>query len=78
MAQFRGYVVGNRGGASRLGGKSSGLTVKADGWDLGVIVHVSHIDGKDVFRIYKTGGNNRGNNPQLITTLTNCNSCQDI
>ena len=69
MAQFRGYLEGNRGGVSRLGGKSSGLTVKADGWESGVKVEAYHIDGKDVFRIYKTGGSNARTNSELIAEV---------
>jgi len=38
MAQFRGTVQGSRGGASRLGGKSSGIDTTANGWDMGVRV----------------------------------------
>ena len=69
MAQFRGYLEGNRGGVSRLGGKSSGLTVTADGWHSGVKVEAFHIDGKDVFRIYKTGGSNARINSELIAEV---------
>lgn len=36
MAQYRGTLQGNRGSASRLGTKSSDLTVTAHGWHLGL------------------------------------------
>jgi hypothetical protein len=58
MAQFRGTVLGGKGGASRLGGKANGLTVTADGWHTGARVELSHEDGKDVVRVYRTGGSN--------------------
>jgi hypothetical protein len=38
MAQFRGVIAGQRGEASRLGSKSSGLTVHCNGWNGGVTV----------------------------------------
>ena len=38
MAQFRGTIQGGRGEASRLGHKSSGLTLQANGWDIGAEV----------------------------------------
>ena len=69
MAQFRGTIEGNRGGVSRLGGKASGLTVTADGWNSGVKVEAFHIDGKDVFRIYKTGGSNAQVNRVLVAEV---------
>ncbi len=58
MAQFRGTLQGQRGGASRLGSKSSGLYVTANGWDAGVKVTAVHEDGRDVFYVYQTGGSN--------------------
>jgi len=58
MAQFRGTIEGNRGEASRLGTKASGLTVTANGWDTGVRVELSHRAGRDVVLIYRTGGSN--------------------
>jgi hypothetical protein len=59
MAQFRGTVEGQRGAASRLGGKSSGLTVKANGWHGGVTVNASALSSKgdgDRFTVWGTGG----------------------
>ena len=47
MAQYRAIIKGNRGEASRLGSKSSGLEARVNGWDLGVYVEVQHIEGKD-------------------------------
>ncbi len=58
MAQFKGTVKGQRGEASRLGGKKSGLEVTANGWNDGIRISVKHIDGKDMFTIYRTAGSN--------------------
>jgi len=56
MAQFRGTIQGNRSEVSRLGSKNSGLRVSANGWNIGVDVHLSHVDGKDVVVVYLTNG----------------------
>lgn len=56
MAQFRGTVCGTSGEASRLGSKKSGLTVTANGWDVGATVELEHVDGVDVVRVYATSG----------------------
>lgn len=68
MAQFRGVVIGQRGEASRLGGKSSGLTVHCDGWNGGVSVYVDHQEdtGKDHFMVYRTGGSRRKGSDILL------------
>lgn len=59
MAQFRGTIRGVRGGgASRLGTKSSGLVVTANGWDTGARVELLHRAGRDVVIVYRTGGSN--------------------
>ncbi len=41
MAQYRGVVKESRGEASRLGHKTSGLRVEANGWDIGAEVSLS-------------------------------------
>lgn len=67
MAQFRGTVQGNRGEASRLGNKSSGLTVTCNGWNMGVKV-VATYDNEtdtDVFKVYKTGGSHSPNGVEV-------------
>jgi len=69
MAQYRGVVEGSRGSASRLGHKTTGLTVKANGWHLGVTVDVTYRDGKDVFEVYKTGGSSSNSKRELIATV---------
>ncbi len=44
MAHFRGIVQGSRGEVSRLAHASTGLTVHADGWNLGVTVFMRYND----------------------------------
>lgn len=60
MAQFRGTIKGQRGEASRLGSKASGLVVRANGWDTGVVVCLDHVDGRDRVQVYRSGGSNGG------------------
>ena len=58
MAQFRATIEGNRGPASRLGTKSSGITATINGWNIGVYVSIRYneILGQDVIQITQTGG----------------------
>ena len=65
MAQFRAVIQGQKGQASRLGGKSSGISASVNGWNIGVSIEALHIDGKDVIRVYKTGGSNNSNSVLL-------------
>jgi hypothetical protein len=69
MAQFRAQIQGQRGGASRLGSKASGLTVHANGWNAGVTVRATHVDGKDMFRVYVTSGSGYGGRHELIAEI---------
>lgn len=66
MAHFRGVIQGNRGDASRLGSKDSGMTAHADGWHTGATVRIQHVDGRDRVSVYRTGGNNRGTSEVLV------------
>jgi hypothetical protein len=69
MARFRGTIMGNRGGASRLGTDGSGLRVTANGWDAGVVIEAGVQDGMDVFHVYKTGGSNGGSETVKLATI---------
>ena len=72
MARFRGVVQGNRGEASRLGAKSSGITAQINGWDIGISI-VGRYDEKgdcDVFAVYLTGGSNGPEKNDLIGRFT--------
>jgi hypothetical protein len=59
MARFRATIRGQRGEASRLGSKGSGLHVTANGWNAGVKV-LAHAGGEvdDAFDVYLTSGSN--------------------
>ncbi len=46
MAHFRGTLQGNRGDASRLGSKDSGLQVTCAGWRLGATCHIDYNKSK--------------------------------
>lgn len=71
MAQFLGSVQGQRGEATRLGSKNSGLVVRANGWQSGVkVVAGTNSDGVDVFDIYATGGSGYGTGQGLIATVS--------
>jgi len=58
MAHFRGTVQGNRGEASRLGSKESGLCSKNNGWNLGCtsIMRYSEDLDTDTVSVYITSG----------------------
>jgi len=58
MAQYRGTVNGQRGMASRLGSKRSGLEVRADGWHVGCRVSITWDEAseEDIVRVYRTQG----------------------
>jgi len=56
MARFRGTLQGSRGEVSRLGHASTGLTVKANGWDAGITVETIASQGEDCSPTVKTKG----------------------
>lgn len=68
MARFRATIQGQRGEASRLGSKNSGITASINGWNLGIYVEakVDPVTGEDVFYVWKTGGSNGGVSRELI------------
>ena len=61
MAHFIGYLQGNRGGASRLGTKTSSMDVSGRGWNLGanVFVYYDERTKEDRVTVTLTGGSNR-------------------
>jgi len=69
MAHFYGELQGNRGETTRCGTKDSGMYAHIRGWDIGVIVDIMHIEGKDVVKIYKTKGSNDPGQHKVIATL---------
>lgn len=71
MANFRGTLKGQRGEASRLGSKKTGLVATVNGWNIGVHIEADHDKQGDLIRVYSTGGSNDGT-PRLgslIATL---------
>lgn len=69
MARFRAVIRGQRGEASRLGSKLSGISASVNGWNAGVKVNARvsttnaqgrEVSDYDVFEIYVTGGSNGG------------------
>jgi len=67
MAQFMATIQGNRGEASRLGSKDSGISAKINGWDAGISVEAWYDQAteEDYFRVYQTGGSN-GHTPKVF------------
>ena len=55
MAHFRGEVKGQRGEASRLGSKASGMVVVAQAWGGQVVTRLWHEHGHDMVRVYVEG-----------------------
>lgn len=58
MAHFIGFACGNRGEASRLGSKDSGMDARASGWNIGGRVIARHDEGKDNITFLIDGGSN--------------------
>jgi len=61
MAHFYGSMQGGRGETTRTGTKNSGLSAHIRGWNVGVLVDVKHVDGKDIIEVRRTGGSNNPN-----------------
>lgn len=72
MAQFRGTLDGNRGAASRLGTKKSGLTVTANGWEIGASARLIHNEttGQDEICVELTSGSNRRYSSRVLFSGT--------
>ena len=59
MAEYIGYLRGNRGQVSRLGSKSSGMVAEARGWNHGGSIALE-VDG-DIVLSLNGGSNSPGN-----------------
>lgn len=70
MAHFYASIEGSRGMATRAGTKNSGMIGHIRGWDIGARVELSHVDGRDVVRVYRTGGSN-GYRSELVAEFSN-------
>ncbi len=69
MSQFYASIRGNRGEATRMGSRASGISGHIRGWDVGVRVSGWDRFGDDVFDIYTTGGSN-GDLSAYVGTVT--------
>jgi hypothetical protein len=70
VAHFIGYVTGrSKTTASRLGTKSTGITARAQGWDIGARVTVNHVDGRDIVSVELTGGSNEACHAHSLGTF---------
>ncbi|NIQ33462.1 MAG: hypothetical protein GTN80_07460 [Nitrososphaeria archaeon] len=71
MARFYAEIQGNRGLASRMGTKDSGMWGHIRGWNIGVkVVCEVNKDGKDEITLIRTGGSNGRGNQETIAVLT--------
>ena len=69
MAQYYADIQGNRGQATRMGTKNSGMTGHVRGWNVGCRVQIDHVDGKDLVRVYKTHGSSGSGSDVLIAAF---------
>lgn len=72
MGHFYGTVRGNRGEASRMGSKLSGMYAHIRGWTIGVAVELHHDAAKDidVVQVFKTSGSHNMQGRKLIATFS--------
>lgn len=61
MGHFYAEIQGNRGEATRMGTKDSGIYGHIRGWNIGARVTVDCIDGVDIVSVFKTGGSSNPN-----------------
>lgn len=68
MAQFYAEIEGNRGMATRMGTKASGIQGHIRGWNVGARVCITHNEktGKDEVTVYQTCGSNGGSSRDAI------------
>lgn len=69
MAQFYAEIQGQAGSATRIGSKASGIEGHIRGWNIGARVVCSHENGRDVVRVYCTGGSNSPGGGTLVAEL---------
>jgi hypothetical protein len=79
MAQYYGTIQGNKGEASRLGHKTSGLIATASGWHLGAKVYLYWNEESqcDVIRICVTDGSN-GSQEKCVFEGTNIEQLRQV
>jgi len=71
MAHFRATIEGNRGRASRLGTKKSGLEITVNGWHIGVDIWVRYDEktDQDIITIHRTCGSGGESTARHIATI---------
>jgi hypothetical protein len=71
MAQYHAKIKGNRGEASRLGSKESGISALINGWNIGIGVDMFYDDDleQDKIVVYKTYGSNKTGKDELLMTV---------
>ena len=70
MGHFYGDIKGNRGSASRMGSKQSGITAHIRGWKIGVRVDITHENDRDCVRVYRTTGSSPHGESDLIAKFS--------
>jgi len=71
MAQFIAEIKGSRGSVTRLGSKKSGIWASVNGWRSGVdVIAETDANGRDLFKVYKTGGSNGAFSAKLVATIS--------
>jgi len=61
MSHFYGDLQGNRGMATRQGTRASGIDGHLRGWNTGARIIITHENGADHVKVYKTGGSHHPN-----------------
>lgn len=72
MAQFRATIQGNKGLASRLGTKKSGIVATVNGWTIGLKIIAKRANGQDIIEVWYTGGSNDPAVRCLLGTVKSC------
>ncbi len=71
MAQFYAEIQGNRGMATRMGTKESGMFAHIRGWDVGVKVFLDwdEEEQRDIVTVYQTGGSNQPGTKAILLRI---------
>ena len=70
MSHFYATIDGGRAAKTVTGHKTSGISGHVRGWNVGIKVNGSYEDGRNVFRVYLTGGSNQPDETRQIGTFT--------
>lgn len=71
MAQFYAEIQGNRGSATRMGGKESGIWGHIRGWGVGARIRCFYDEktDTDIVKVYATKGSGGNGQETLIATI---------